>query len=426
MKNSDLMKRKEKAMPKGFAIGFPFFADRAKNAEIWDVEGNRYIDFIGGIGVLNTGHTHPKITAAVKAQIDKFSHTATQVVGFENIITLAEKVCEKAPISGDKKAVFFSTGAEAVENAVKIARAATKRFGVIAFDAGYHGRTIYTLAMTGKVAPYKQDFGVMPGGIFRIPFPVKSFGVTEEAALIALEKLFKTDIAPTDVAAIIFEPIQGEGGFHFMPPAFAKKLREIADKHGIKIICDEVQSGYGRSGTFFATEQLGIEPDLMTTAKSLAGGYPLSGVIGKADIMDSVSPGGLGGTYAGSPVAVAAALAVLEVFEEENLLQRSNDIGKKVAAFLDGLKSKGGVFARIGEIRHRGAMLAFDILDAQGKPDADTTKSLAGHARDNGLMLATCGLFANSIRVLVPLTVEENILDEALGILEKSLAAVLK
>lgn len=426
MKNSDLMKRKEKSMPNGFAIAFPFFADRAKNSEIWDVEGNRYIDFIGGISVLNTGHTHPKITEAVKAQLDKFSHTATQIVGYENIITLAEKVCEKAPISGAKKAVFFSTGSEAVENAVKIARAATKRFGVIAFDAGYHGRTIYTLALTGKVAPYKQDFGVMPGGIFRIPFPVASFGVTEEASLIALEKLFKTDIAPTDVAAIIFEPVQGEGGFHFMPPSFAKKLREIADKYGIKIICDEVQCGYGRTGTFFATEQLGIEPDLMTTAKSLAGGYPLSGVVGKADIMDSVSPGGLGGTYAGSPVAVAAALAVFDVFKEENLLQRSKEIGEKIAAFLSGLKSKGGAFKRIGEVRHHGAMLAFDLLDAHGKADADVTKNLVLDARDHGLMLASCGLFGNSIRIMVPLTVEENILDEGLGILEKSLTTVLK
>lgn len=423
--NAELIARKEKVMPNGFALGFPFFAEHAKNAELWDVEGNRYIDFVGGISVLNTGHLHPKIVAKVKAQLDKFSHTASQMVGFESMIELAEKVTKNAPISGTKKMTFFSTGAEAVENAVKIARAATKRFGVIVFDGSYHGRSMYTLALTGKLSPYKQDFGQMPGGIFRIPFPVPSYGISEEDSLLALKKLFKMDIAPTDVAAILFEPVQGEGGFHAMPPSFAQTLRKIADDNGIKIICDEVQCGYGRTGTMFATEQLGIEPDLMTTAKSLAGGYPLSGVIGKAEVMDSVCAGGLGGTYAGSPIAIAAALGVLEVFEEENLLEKSKQIGEHIANFLESLKAKGGKFSKLGEVRHKGAMLAFDLMDEQGKPDAKTAHALVPAAQKKGLMLCGCGLWGNSIRVMVPLTVEQAILDEGLSMLESALEDVL-
>jgi len=423
--NQTLLARKQAVMPDGFAMSFPFFAERAENAELWDVEGNRYIDFIGGISVLNTGHTHPKVSAAAKAQIEQFSHTASQVVGYEKLIALAEKVTTQVPISGDKKTVFFTSGAEAVENAVKIARAATKRQAVIVFDGGYHGRTIYTLALTGKIAPYKKDFSVSIGGIYRIPLPVSSYGVSEEASLKTLQKIFTTDVAPQEVAAILFEPVQGEGGFHFMPPTFAKKLRQIADDHGIAIICDEIQSGFGRTGTMFASEQLGIEPDLITMAKSLAGGYPLSGVSGRAAMMDSVSPGGLGGTYAANPVAVAAALAVLEVFAEEGLLSRSQVIGQKIADFLHGLKLKGGRFSSLGEVRHRGAMLAFDLLNGNGKPDAELTKALIKAAQHRGLMLAACGLFGNSIRVMVPLTVQDAILDEGLAILHQSLVAVL-
>ncbi|MBV7433764.1 4-aminobutyrate--2-oxoglutarate transaminase [Cardiobacteriaceae bacterium TAE3-ERU3] len=419
--NQALQQRKEAAVPRGLGIAFPFYAEKAKNAELWDVEGNRYIDFIGGISVLNTGHSHPKITAAVHAQIDKFSHTAAQIACYEIYVELAERLNAAAPGSTPKKTVFFNSGAEAVENAVKIARAYTGRHGVIAFDGGYHGRTVFTLALTGKMTPYKQKFGPMPGGIFRIPYPAEVLGVSEEESLKALKMRFKTDIDPSQVAAIIFEPVQGEGGFHAMSPEFAQKLRKICDEHGIMLICDEVQSGFGRTGTLYATEQLGIEPDLLTTAKSLAGGYPLSGVIGKAEVMDAPDPGGLGGTYTGSPIAVAAALAVMDVFEEENLLERSKQIGERIAAFLQEQKESG--ISIIGDIRYKGAMLAFDIINADGEADADKTKALIAHAKDNGLMLASCGMYGNTIRIMVPLTVENEILEEGLEIIAKALNA---
>jgi len=415
--NDNLLARRKNVLPNGLGVAFPIFADKAKNSEIWDVEGKRYIDFIGGISVLNTGHSHPKIVEAVTEQLQRFSHTSAQIVNYESYVTLCEKLCEKAPISGDKKAFLLTTGAEAVENAIKVARAKTGRPGVIAFVGGWHGRTLLAMGLTGKVIPYKKMFGPMPASIFHAPFPAPENGISEEDALRGLEMIFKADIDPSEVAAMIVEPVQGEGGFHQLTPSFAKKLREICDKHGIVLIFDEVQCGFARTGTLFATEQLGVEPDLMTSAKSLAGGFPISALIGRAEVMDAPLPGGLGGTYAGSPLGTVAALKVLEIIEEENLLERSNQIGTKIANFLTGLNNP-----KISYVRHKGAMLAFDLVNSNGEPDVEATNSLKAKAFEKGLLLASCGMYFNTIRVMVPLTVEDNVLDEALAIIEQALA----
>ena len=416
--NEALLARRKAVLPTGLGIAFPIFAERAKNSEIWDVEGKRYIDFIGGISVLNTGHSHPKITQRVHEQVDKFTHTAAQIVSYESYVDLAEKLCEKAPISGPTKALFLTTGAEAVENTIKIARAKTGRPGVISFVGGWHGRTLMCMSLTGKVLPYKKNFGPMPGPVFHALFPAEELNVTEAQALHSLDMIFQADIDPSEVAAMIIEPIQGEGGFHQVTPSFAKALREICDEHGIVLIFDEVQCGFARTGTLFAGEQLGVEPDLMTTAKSLAGGYPVSAVIGRADIMDAPQVGGLGGTYAGSPIALAAALAVIEVIEEENLLERSVVIGDTIAEFLKGLN-----LSSIGNIRYKGAMLAFDLVDSEGKPDAAATANLKQKSFEQGLLLASCGMYGNAIRVMVPLTVEDEILQEGLDIIGGILTA---
>ncbi|PIE46708.1 MAG: 4-aminobutyrate--2-oxoglutarate transaminase [Gammaproteobacteria bacterium] len=413
--NKELLERRLKVLPKGLGVAYPIFADKAKNSELWDVEGNRYIDFIGGISVLNTGHTHPKITAAVTEQIQKFSHTAGQIASYESYVELCEKLCEKAPIN-NAKAFLLTTGAETVENAIKIARAHTGRAGVIAFRGGWHGRTLLALGLTGKVIPYKKNFGPMPASLYHAAFPCAENNISEEEALADLQMIFKCDIDPSEVAAIIVEPVQGEGGFYQLTPSYAKVLRDICDEHGIVLIFDEVQSGFGRTGTLFATEQLGVEPDLITSAKSLAGGYPISALIGKADIMDAPQTGGLGGTYAGSPLGTVAALKVLEVIEEENLLERSKQIGDKIAQFLADLQ-----LPQIANIRHKGAMLAFDIVDSEGKPDTEACNALKAKAFENGLLLASCGMYFNSIRVMVPLTVEEEVLNEALAIIKKCL-----
>ena len=416
--NEALLARRKAVLPTGLGIAFPIFAERAKNSEIWDVEGKRYIDFIGGISVLNTGHSHPKITQRVHEQVDKFTHTAAQIVSYESYVDLAEKLCEKAPISGPTKALFLTTGAEAVENTIKIARAKTGRPGVISFVGGWHGRTLMCMSLTGKVLPYKKNFGPMPGPVFHALFPAEELNVTEAQALHSLDMIFQADIDPSEVAAMIIEPIQGEGGFHQVTPSFAKALREICDEHGIVLIFDEVQCGFARTGTLFAGEQLGVEPDLMTTAKSLAGGYPVSAVIGRADIMDAPQVGGLGGTYAGSPIALAAALAVIEVIEEENLLERSVVIGDTIAEFLKGLN-----LSSIGNIRYKGAMLAFDLVDSEGKPDTAATANLKQKSFEQGLLLASCGMYGNAIRVMVPLTVEDEILQEGLDIIGGILTA---
>jgi len=421
--NEELLARRNAAVPRGVSTAHPVFAARAENAEIWDVEGKRYIDFVGGIGVQNTGHRHPKVVAAIEEALKHSIHTAFQVNAYESYIALAEALNERAPIDGPAKTIFLSTGAEAVENAIKIARAATRRSGVVAFTGGFHGRTFMGMALTGKVAPYKLGFGPFPGEVYRLPFPIESHDITPAMSLEALDHLFKYDIEASRVAAIILEPVQGEGGFYTAPAAFLQKLREICDAYGILLIADEIQSGFARTGKLFAIEHSGVKPDLITTAKSLAGGMPLSAVIGRAAVMDSAEPGGLGGTYAGNPLGCAAGLAVLKIIDEEDILVRSTALGEKLIRRLKQMQMRNDL-PPLDDIRGLGAMVAFDIVRERGghEPDPETTRKLVAAARENGLLLLTCGLYANAIRILVPITVEDAVLDEALAMLEKSLA----
>lgn len=421
--NADLHARREAAVPRGVGISHPVYAARAENAELWDEEGKRYIDFAGGIAVLNTGHRHPKVIAAVQAQMNRFTHTCFQVTPYEPYIELAERLNELAPIEGPAKTIFLTTGAEAVENAIKIARAATGRPGIITFAGGYHGRTLLTMAMTGKVLPYKRHFGPMPAEIYHAPFPFEPFGVTVADSLRAIETIFRADIEASRVAAIMIEPVQGEGGFIPAPIELLQALRRLCDQHGILLIADEVQTGFGRTGRMFGIEHSGVSPDMMTVAKSLAGGFPLSGVIGRAAIMDAPEPGGLGGTYAGNPLACAAALAVLDVIRDENLIERANAIGATITSRLQRIAARNDVLP-IAAIRGPGAMIAFDIVKERGgyDPDAERTKHVLSQARQHGLILLSCGINANSIRLLVPLTVNDHTLGEGLDILETALA----
>jgi 4-aminobutyrate aminotransferase/(S)-3-amino-2-methylpropionate transaminase len=418
--NAALMVRRQAAVPRGVGQAHPIFVARGRNAELWDVEGRRYIDFAGGIAVLNTGHAHPEVSAAVKAQVDEYSHTCFQVLAYEPYVELAEKLNALAPGNFDKKTLFLTTGAEAVENAIKIARAYTQRPGVIAFTGGYHGRTMMTLGLTGKIQPYKVGFGPFPGEIFHAQFPNEMNGVAVEDALNSIRQILKNDIEPERVAAFIIEPVQGEGGFHVAPKAFIHALRELADSYGILLIADEIQTGAGRTGTWFACEQWDVAPDLITTAKSLAGGYPLSAVVGRAKVMDAPAPGGLGGTYAGNPVACAAALAVLKVFEKENLLQRSMALGERLQSKL---KTLAGRVPAIGDIRGLGAMVAMELFKtANGQanlaqPDAELTRRVVAEAAQRGLILLSCGAHGNVIRILVPLTATDALIDEGLDIL---------
>ena len=422
--NAELFQRRNAAVVRGVGHATPISAARALNAEIWDVEGKRYIDFAGGIAVVNTGHCHPKVIAAVQEQMANFTHTCFQVLMYEPYIELAEKLNALAPISGPLKTVFFTTGAEATENAVKIARAATGRSGVIAFTGAFHGRTVMASAMTGKVVPYKKGLGPVLPEVWHVPFPVAQHGVTVEDSLKALSFLFKADVDPSRVAAIIIEPVQGEGGFYEAPAELMRALRRVCDEHGIVLIADEVQTGFGRTGKMFAMEHFDVEADLICVAKSLAGGFPLSGVIGRAPIMDAADPGGLGGTYAGNPLACAAALAVLEVFKEEKLLERSNAIGARIKARLETLSRRNDLLPIAG-IRGLGAMVAFEIVKSRGAydPDADATKKVTQKAYENGLVLLSCGVNANVVRILVPLTASDAIVDEGLDVLETALAA---
>ncbi len=422
MSNQSLWERRLKAVPAGVAQATQIFAARGENAEIWDVEGKRYVDFAGGIAVLNTGHRHPAVVAAAKAQIDAVTHTAFQVLPYEPYIALAERLNALAPFKGPAKSAFFTTGAEAVENAVKIARVATGRSGVIAFSGGFHGRSLLTAALTGKVAPYKRGAGAMPAEIYHLPFPIAHQGVTLADTLRALEFLFKADIEPERIAAIIIEPVQGEGGFYPAPHGLLRHLRQICDQHGIILIIDEVQTGFARTGRMFAIEHSGVEPDLLCVAKSIAGGFPLSGVIGKSDLMDRVESGGLGGTYGGNPVACAAALAVLDVIEEENLLERADKIGERITRRLESFASRNDTVP-IGAIRSVGAMNAFEIFTDRVSqiPDPAATKRVTAKAAELGLVLLSCGNYANTIRILVPLTVSDAVLDEGLAMIEEAL-----
>jgi 4-aminobutyrate aminotransferase/(S)-3-amino-2-methylpropionate transaminase len=422
--NAALMARRRAALPTGLGQTYDVVAERAENAEVWDVEGKRYIDFGGGIAVLNTGHRHPKIVAAVKAQLDKVHHTCFQVLAYEPYIELAERLIAKTPGDFAKKAYFLSTGAEAVENAIKIARCATKRQAVIAFGGGFHGRTLLGMALTGKVAPYKTGFGPFPAEIYHAEYPNALHGVSVEDSLKSLEHIFKYDVEAERVAAIILEPVQGEGGFYVAPKEFAVALRQLCDKHGIVLIADEVQTGAGRTGTWLACEQWGVAPDLVTMAKSMAGGFPLSAVIGKAELMDKPLPGGLGGTYAGNPLACAAALAVLDVFEEEKLLDRSHAVGETL---ITGLKAIAKKHKAIGDVRGVGAMVAVELFKNGDlhQPDADLTKRICGEALKRGLVMLSCGTYANVLRILVPLTVPQAQLEEGLKILAEAFDAAV-
>ena len=412
--NASLLQRRQAAVPRGVGQVHPIVADRAENATVWDVEGREFIDFAGGIAVLNTGHVHPKVVAAVQEQLGKLTHTCFQVLAYEPYIELCEEIAKRVPGDFAKKTLLVTSGSEAVENAVKIARAATGRAGVIVFTGAYHGRTMMTLSMTGKKVPYAAGMGLMPGGVYRAQAPCPLHGVSDEEAIASVERVFKNDAEPRDIAAIVLEPVQGEGGFYVNSPAFMQSLRALCDQHGILLVCDEVQTGAGRTGTFFASEQLGIVPDLTTFAKSVGGGFPISGVCGKAEIMDAIAPGGLGGTYAGSPIACAAALAVMKVFEEENLLQRSNELGETLKAGLRDIQGKHPVIA---DVRGLGSMVAIELINADGKPNAELTSKVVGLARDKGLILLSCGSYYNVIRFLMPLTIPDAQLQQGLAIL---------
>jgi 4-aminobutyrate aminotransferase/(S)-3-amino-2-methylpropionate transaminase len=411
--NAALMARRRAALPNGLGQGFEIFADRAEGAEVWDVEGRRYIDFAGGIAVLNTGHRHPALVKAVADQLDRFTHTCFQVLAYEPYVELAEKLNAMAPGHFAKKSFFLTTGAEAVENAVKVARAYTKRSAVIAFGGGFHGRTLMGMALTGKVAPYKAGFGPFPAEVFHAKFPNPLHGVSEDDAMASLDALFKYDVEPARVAAIILEPVQGEGGFYAASPAFAQRLRALCDQHGILMIADEVQTGAGRTGTWLACEQWGVAPDVITMAKSLAGGMPLSAVIGKAEVMD------------GNPLACAAALAVIDTFEKENLLARSRAVGERLTSRLKALQAQHNCIA---EVRGLGAMVAIELCKNGDpyQPDTDLTKRMVAEAQKRGLILLSCGVYANVIRVLVPLVASDALLDEGLNIMATSLAAATR
>jgi len=424
MTNSELLARRQAAVPRGVASATAVFAAKGENAEIWDTEGKRYLDFAAGIAVCNTGHRHPKVMAAAAAQSEAFVHTAFQVLPYETYVGLAERLNALAPIN-HAKTILMTTGAEAVENAVKIARHYTKRPAVISFVGAFHGRSLLTMGMTGKVVPYKTGFGPFPASLYHAPFPIEHHGVSVQDSLDALERLFKADVEPDQVAAIILEPVQGEGGFYIAPKEFMQSLRALCDQHGILLICDEVQTGFARTGKLFATEYFDIEPDLMTVAKSLAGGFPLSGVIGKTEIMDSPEPGGLGGTYGGSPLGCAAAHAVLDVIEEEQLCERSSRIGTRMLERLQQIKQRSDT-AAIGDIRGLGSMVAFELVKERGghNPDADKVKQLTAQALRKGLVLLSCGIYGNTVRLLAPLTIPDAHLEEGLNILEQSLIEI--
>ncbi|GLC62773.1 hypothetical protein PLESTB_001937400 [Pleodorina starrii] len=421
MLNTQLAELRQSTIARGLGMQTQVYAARARNAEVWDVEGTRYIDFAAGIAVVNTGHCHPKIIEAVKAQAEAFTHTCHQVLPYENYLRLAERLNAAVPGDFDKRTLFVTTGAEAVENAVKIARAHTGRNAVIAFGGGFHGRTFMGMALTGKVQPYKAGFGAMMPDVFHVPFPVALHGATTEDAMAGIEKLFKTDLDPARVAAIIFEPVQGEGGFNPAPTDFVRAVRTLCDKHGIVMIADEVQTGFARTGTLFAMEQHGIAADITTMAKGLAGGLPLAAVTGRADIMDAANPGGLGGTYGGNPLGIAAAHAVLDVIEEEDLCARANELGSRLRQRLEAIRA---TTPELAEVRGPGFMVAAEFTTADGRtPNPDLVNRIRIEALNRKLILLTCGIYGNVIRFLAPLTIDETHFSEAMDILEESIVA---
>ena len=425
LSNAALMARRRAAIARGVGQVHEIFVDHARDCEVWDVEGRRYIDFAGGIGVVNTGHCHPKVVAAVAQQLQRVTHTCFQLLAYEPYVELAERLLKLVPGDFAKKAVFMSTGTEAVENAIKIARAHTRRDAVISFGGGFHGRTYMAMALTGKVAPYKAGFGPFPAGIFHAQFPNTLHGVGVEQALQSVEHILKCDVAPDEVAALIVEPVQGEGGFYVAPFEFLRELRALCNRHGIVFIADEIQSGAGRTGRWFAIEHSGVVPDLVTMAKSMAGGFPISAVLGRADMMDAPGPGGLGSTYAGNPLACAAALAVLDVFEEEKLLERGLRLGQRLQ---QGLQQIAARCPAVREVRGLGPMVAIELItgDHAEQADADLTRRLVAEAAKRGLILISCGTYANVIRIMVPLTASDALVDEGLKILSDSLDALTR
>jgi 4-aminobutyrate aminotransferase len=418
--NSEVQQRRLAATPRGVGVMCDFYAVRAENATLWDHQGREYTDFTAGIAVLNTGHRHPKVVEAVRNQLDCFTHTAFQVIPYENYLLLAERLNQRVPVAGPAKTTFFSSGAEAVENAVKIARAATGRPGVIAFTGAFHGRTMMTMGLTGKVVPYKTGFGPFPGSVFHARYPNALHGHSIDDAMESLESLFRCDISPQQVAAIIFEPIQGEGGFNIAPAEFVSKLRALCDQHGILLIADEIQTGFARTGKLFACEYYpDAKPDLITMAKSLGGGLPISAVSGRAEVMDAPLPGGLGGTYAGNPLAIASSLAVLEVIDEEALCERALRLGAELVETLNGCGNPALV-----EVRARGSMVAAEFNDpATGKPSEEIAKNIQQKALEHGLILLTCGVHGNVIRFLYPLTIPDAQFQQALTLLDTLLRA---
>jgi 4-aminobutyrate aminotransferase/(S)-3-amino-2-methylpropionate transaminase len=423
-RSRDLAERLEHAVASPLHVTFPIFAASARGATLTDVDGNTFIDFAGGVGTLNVGHNHPDVVAAAHEQLDRFAHTDFTIVPYETYVELAERLAQRMPISGALKAAFFNAGTEAVENAVKFARAYTGRPAVVVFDGAFHGRTLLALTMTSKVHPYKAGLGPFAPEVYRVPFPHEYRGITTEDALTALERAFTSVVAAETVAAIVIEPVLGEGGFIVAPPEFLHGLRRICDRHGIVLVADEVQTGFGRTGRFFAMEHAGVEPDLVCVAKSIANGLPLSGVIGRVEIMDAPVAGGVGGTYVGNPVAQAAALAVLDVIDDENLLERSQAIGDVIRSRMLGWQER---WPEIGEVRGLGAMLAIELVadPSTKKPSKDLAQRVTAEALQRGLLLITCGVHGNGIRVLVPFVITDAELEEALGAWEEALEAAL-
>lgn len=423
MNNASWQQRKDNAFARGQGTLTPVYIDKAQNSELWDIEGKRYIDLGSGIAVVNTGHNHPRVQAAIQAQLERFNHTCLMVTPYSSAVELAEKLNDLAPGDSPKKTIFVTTGAEAVENCIKIARAYTGRPGVIAFNGGFHGRTNMTMGLTGKLAPYKAGFGPFPNEIYHAPFPNFYHGITVGHSLEALNMLLSASIEPKRVGAIVVEPVQGEGGFYPAPPEFLRALRDLCDQHGIILIADEIQTGFARTGRMFACEYADIEPDLITMAKGIAGGVPLSAVVGKADIMDSPLPGGLGGTYGGSPLDCAAALAVLDVIEEECLAERAVQIGETMVRRLRTFQRR--YPKNIGEIRNLGAMIAIELVhngDAN-QPNPELTRAVVKQAAEFGLILLSCGVRGNVIRLLPALTMTDTLVEESMDLLDKTLAS---
>ena len=423
-RSQEILARKERAVAGPLEVSFPIIAAEARGALLTDVDGNTFIDFTGGVGCLNVGHSHPKVVAAAREQLERFAHTDFTIIPYETYVELAERLVERAPITGPAKAAFFNAGTEAVENAVKFARAYTRRPAVIAFEGGFHGRTLLSLSLTSKTHPYKAGLGPFSPEVYRVPFANEYRGPDTAAALAALEQALITQVAAETVAAIVIEPVQGEGGFVVAPPEFLAGVRRICDDNGIVLVVDEVQTGFARTGMFFAIEHYDVEPDLITIAKSVAGGLPLSGVIGKAAIMDAPGRNAVGGTFIGNPVAQAAALAVLDVIDSEGLVERSNAIGETMRTRMQGWQSR---FPEIGDVRGLGAMLAIELVhDRESKnPAPELVAAICEEAFRNGLLLMSAGIYSNVVRVLVPLTIADGELDEALDVWERALEHVL-